>query len=100
MSDGGYVTLGRMVDQANSLKADGYSNSEIAQRMGISENYVRNLIKKDPFSDHDDIAREIRVKERKSASGDRRWRATCPGDKDGFGATAEEALTDLIRINA
>lgn len=47
-----------------------------------------------------DIAREIRLEERKSASGDRRWRATCPGDWDGFGATAEEALADLIRVNA
>lgn len=49
---------------------------------------------------NNDIAREIRLEERKSASGDRRWRATCPGDYDGFGETAEEALTDLIRINA
>ena len=47
----------------------------------------------------DDIEREIKVTERKSATGDRRWRASCPGDYDGFGVTAEEALQDLITIN-
>lgn len=98
MSDGSYVILGRMVNQANSLKGEGFSNAEIAQRMSISENYVRNLIgRADP---NEDIERQIRLEERKSASGDRRWRATCPGDHDGFGATAEKALADLIRINA
>lgn len=49
---------------------------------------------------NDDIERQIRLEERKSASGDRRWRATCPGNNDGFGATAEEALLDLILINS
>ena len=47
-----------------------------------------------------DIERQIYLEERRSASGDRRWRATCPGDYDGFGATAEAALLDLITINS
>lgn len=48
-----------------------------------------------------DTDREIRLEERKSApeGSDRRWRATCIGDYDGFGRTAAEALADLIRIN-
>lgn len=46
-----------------------------------------------------DVEREIRLTERKSASGDRRWCASCPGDYDGFGKTAEEALADLLQKN-
>lgn len=47
----------------------------------------------------EDVERQIQLTERKSASGDRRWMASCPGDNPGFGATAEEALADLIKIN-
>lgn len=48
----------------------------------------------------DDVEQEIRLTECKSAIGDRRWRASCPGAYDGFGETAELALLDFIHINA
>lgn len=47
-----------------------------------------------------DIEREIRLTERKSATGDRKWRASCPEAYDGFGETPELALVDFIHINA
>ena len=49
--------------------------------------------------ENDDVDRRIRLEERKSATDDRRWRASCIGDYDGFGATAEDALLDLILRN-
>lgn len=50
----------------------------------------------------DDEESHIHLVERASARGDRRWRAytTNEGDRDGFGHTADEALTDFIHLNA
>lgn len=49
----------------------------------------------------DDIERQIQLTERKSAVGDRRWMASCPGDiYCGFGETAEAALLDFINRNS
>ena len=36
--------LRKMTITAKQMKSQGYSNSEIAEAMGISENYVRNLV--------------------------------------------------------
>lgn len=50
MSTSGYRSydiLREMVEQATSLKIEGLSNAEIAQRMGISETYARGLIRRD-----------------------------------------------------
>lgn len=47
MSTSGYDILRKMVDQATSMKIEGYSNAEIAQHMGISEKYARGLIRRD-----------------------------------------------------
>lgn len=49
----------------------------------------------------DDELNHIHLQERKSAIGDRRWRAYTaqPNDYNGFGETPEAALADFIRAN-
>jgi len=47
-ADDGAAQLRKMVDRAKTMQDHGYSNSEIASAMGITENYVRNLIPSEP----------------------------------------------------
>jgi hypothetical protein len=43
-TEDGFVMLRRMVVEAKNMRSEGKTNLEIAQAMGISENYVRNLV--------------------------------------------------------